>query len=461
MKALFNKIERGQYQMSRHISEGAKALIERMLCVDPNKRITLEQIIQHPWFQVGFDKTELQIGATTVLSGGGSSLEIKLPDEEAVKNAVTNVEGAGAVLSPPQSALSNFGVHQQQRPQLKLGDASSPGHSSLSSSTASSPSSSPHRHPFGGSGSSGGGGGGTGLGGATIGGGEVPSKLSLLSDVGLDAFHLSSLLIASALTQSPFVDLASSSSNNAAAASAAQGSPARKASVPGTAGMPTTSHLPVYGGIRHFLVAGNPLQAYTAASDWLKTILPSALRSGGTSSGGGAGGGAGGGGAASLLQELRGFLTTPRGIMTFVMEVHGTADKTMSVIVSRKGMGDVNDFLESMKGLSKRLSDHKILLSEARGATATATAASSSTAPAPLNSAALGLGEASVSSSSSSPSPSAPGSPNQSINSNSGVKRLSPEQQQQQQKALSPSATASSALPAITSQRKVLGASPK
>uniref|UniRef100_A0A7S1W0K7 non-specific serine/threonine protein kinase n=1 Tax=Neobodo designis TaxID=312471 RepID=A0A7S1W0K7_NEODS len=59
VKALFNKIERGEYQMSRYFTEGAKDLISKILVVDAAKRLTIEEIIQHPWFQVGFDASQL------------------------------------------------------------------------------------------------------------------------------------------------------------------------------------------------------------------------------------------------------------------------------------------------------------------------------------------------------------------------------------------------------------------
>jgi serine/threonine protein kinase len=59
VKALFNKIERGEYQMSRYFSDGAKDLIAKILVVDANRRYTINQIIAHPWFQVGFDPADL------------------------------------------------------------------------------------------------------------------------------------------------------------------------------------------------------------------------------------------------------------------------------------------------------------------------------------------------------------------------------------------------------------------
>lgn len=53
--ALFNKIERGDYRMSRHFTEDCKDLISKMLVVDAKKRYTLDQCIAHKWFQVGWD----------------------------------------------------------------------------------------------------------------------------------------------------------------------------------------------------------------------------------------------------------------------------------------------------------------------------------------------------------------------------------------------------------------------
>lgn len=60
MNTLLGKIERGEYQMIRHISHSAKDLISRMMVVDPRKRITIEDIIKHPWFQVGWDPEMLR-----------------------------------------------------------------------------------------------------------------------------------------------------------------------------------------------------------------------------------------------------------------------------------------------------------------------------------------------------------------------------------------------------------------
>ncbi|KAG8347928.1 Protein kinase domain [Trypanosoma vivax] len=54
-KSLLEKVKRGEYAMVRQVSDSARDLISRILVVDPEKRITLEGILSHPWFTVGWD----------------------------------------------------------------------------------------------------------------------------------------------------------------------------------------------------------------------------------------------------------------------------------------------------------------------------------------------------------------------------------------------------------------------
>jgi len=50
---LFEIIKRGQYSMKgkiwESVSDAAKDLIRRLLTVDPSKRITGKDILEHPW----------------------------------------------------------------------------------------------------------------------------------------------------------------------------------------------------------------------------------------------------------------------------------------------------------------------------------------------------------------------------------------------------------------------------
>jgi len=49
---LCKKIKLGRYRIPGHVSSEAKDLIEQMLCVVPQKRITLAQILNHSWLNV-------------------------------------------------------------------------------------------------------------------------------------------------------------------------------------------------------------------------------------------------------------------------------------------------------------------------------------------------------------------------------------------------------------------------
>lgn len=49
--SLFKKIKSGMYSLPSHLSQLARDLIPRMLVVDPMKRITIPEIIAHPWYR--------------------------------------------------------------------------------------------------------------------------------------------------------------------------------------------------------------------------------------------------------------------------------------------------------------------------------------------------------------------------------------------------------------------------
>lgn len=51
--ALFKKISGGVYSIPSYLSPGAKHLLQRMLVVNPLNRITVQEIMEDPWFSVG------------------------------------------------------------------------------------------------------------------------------------------------------------------------------------------------------------------------------------------------------------------------------------------------------------------------------------------------------------------------------------------------------------------------
>lgn len=48
---LFSKIKEGKFNMPDNISPEVKDLINRMLQPNPIKRITIREIMQHPWYK--------------------------------------------------------------------------------------------------------------------------------------------------------------------------------------------------------------------------------------------------------------------------------------------------------------------------------------------------------------------------------------------------------------------------
>jgi tRNA A-37 threonylcarbamoyl transferase component Bud32 len=59
LEDLFKKIQKGEFRMSKSFSDGARDIIARMLVVDPARRYSLDQVMKHPWFLKGFDRTVL------------------------------------------------------------------------------------------------------------------------------------------------------------------------------------------------------------------------------------------------------------------------------------------------------------------------------------------------------------------------------------------------------------------
>ena len=52
---LYSKILSADYQLAEHVSAEAADLLDKILTVDPNKRITIKEIRSHPWFNLQKD----------------------------------------------------------------------------------------------------------------------------------------------------------------------------------------------------------------------------------------------------------------------------------------------------------------------------------------------------------------------------------------------------------------------
>lgn len=50
IRELLNKVKIGKYKMPDYVSSGARDLIQKILVIHPEKRLTMKQVQQHPWF---------------------------------------------------------------------------------------------------------------------------------------------------------------------------------------------------------------------------------------------------------------------------------------------------------------------------------------------------------------------------------------------------------------------------
>jgi len=98
MNSLFNKIERGEYRMAKYFSPEAKDIISKMLIVDPQKRYTLDQVISHPWFKIGWDEAKFDKIRKTVKMAPSSK-----QCDDAIQSAEAS-EKAGGVKAGTQSS---------------------------------------------------------------------------------------------------------------------------------------------------------------------------------------------------------------------------------------------------------------------------------------------------------------------------------------------------------------------
>jgi serine/threonine protein kinase len=97
LNVLFQKIERGDYRMSKVFSDGAKDLIGKMLTVDPKKRITLDEVMKHPWFQKNWDRTVFDsLNGTTVKPDAAAGDWSKGAMEKVADAASPTTEDTGA-----------------------------------------------------------------------------------------------------------------------------------------------------------------------------------------------------------------------------------------------------------------------------------------------------------------------------------------------------------------------------
>lgn len=67
-----------QTRQWKEISESAKDLVTRLLCLDPNERITVKEALAHPWIRVSEGNLSSHLGESNSHSNNPLRLETKL-----------------------------------------------------------------------------------------------------------------------------------------------------------------------------------------------------------------------------------------------------------------------------------------------------------------------------------------------------------------------------------------------
>eukprot|EP01062_Namystynia_karyoxenos_P049616 TRINITY_DN3802_c3_g1_i1.p1 TRINITY_DN3802_c3_g1~~TRINITY_DN3802_c3_g1_i1.p1 ORF type:complete len:502 (+),score=157.83 TRINITY_DN3802_c3_g1_i1:221-1507(+) len=106
----------GRFSIPSALSDTARDLIRRIMTNDPQQRITIDDIIAHSWFAVGFDYSK-------VLGKDVPKMQVS---EDMIRMSIAPVqeqgeadEDDGAILSPTAEAqAASWGPSEEQRPEL-------------------------------------------------------------------------------------------------------------------------------------------------------------------------------------------------------------------------------------------------------------------------------------------------------------------------------------------------------
>eukprot|EP00906_Rhabdomonas_costata_P034237 RCo048200 len=95
MATLFKKIQTGIYDLPETISEGARAMIKKLMCVNTAERYTCADVIKDPWFRINFNEEWLRDGK-----------DVPAPSEGEISSAVgrMSVSDSSASTSKPETA---------------------------------------------------------------------------------------------------------------------------------------------------------------------------------------------------------------------------------------------------------------------------------------------------------------------------------------------------------------------
>ncbi|KAJ1512887.1 Serine/threonine-protein kinase brsk1 [Coelomomyces lativittatus] len=86
IRRLLGKVKSGRYHMPSHLSDEAKDLVSRMLQVDPSHRIKMQEILDHPWFNLAPKGIEAQ---ASIFRNSGKAEPVKEVDAEILKSMMS------------------------------------------------------------------------------------------------------------------------------------------------------------------------------------------------------------------------------------------------------------------------------------------------------------------------------------------------------------------------------------
>eukprot|EP01025_Chloroclados_australasicus_P014307 TRINITY_DN166_c1_g1_i2.p1 TRINITY_DN166_c1_g1~~TRINITY_DN166_c1_g1_i2.p1 ORF type:complete len:489 (-),score=39.73 TRINITY_DN166_c1_g1_i2:362-1828(-) len=68
VQLLFRSILRGQFDLPHHFSPELKDLLRKMICIDPEQRISISEMREHPWVKIDYNPPFVEALSATVLN---------------------------------------------------------------------------------------------------------------------------------------------------------------------------------------------------------------------------------------------------------------------------------------------------------------------------------------------------------------------------------------------------------
>lgn len=117
MVETLKNIARGTYRpLPAHLSPQLRDLLQRMLCQDPQQRISLEQVAAHPWLQA-------HGAAAAAPADSGAAAAPASPAAEAAAGVADPMEAEAPLptsFAAPTPATFSFGTHVECKPTPQL-----------------------------------------------------------------------------------------------------------------------------------------------------------------------------------------------------------------------------------------------------------------------------------------------------------------------------------------------------